>query len=223
MKKKFGAVIIDLDGTLVDTAPDFLVAVNYMLSFYKKNPVNIDEVRNLIGKGPEYLIRNILALYYEESSVEALLPEASKIYQDGYEKVNGKHSSLYPGVIDGLKILSNLQMKLVCLTNKPQQNAEALLEQTGLLGFFHQVYGGDAVPARKPSPLGILQICSELNLSPGQILIIGDSENDAQAARLAGAPVYLLPYGYNHGIPIDKVQSDGVMDNLLAVASSLDG
>lgn len=223
MNKKFDAIVVDLDGTLVDTAPDFLMAANHMLAFFGKSPVSIDIVRNLIGKGPEYLIKNILLLYYEEKVVEELLPEASKIYQDGYEKVNGKHSCLYPGVTDGLKILSQLQAKLVCLTNKPQRNAEILLEHTGLLGFFHQVYGGDVVPARKPSPLGILQICSELKLNPSQILIIGDSENDAQAAKLAGALVYLLPYGYNHGVPINTVPNDGIMDDLVAIASSLHG
>jgi len=104
--------------------------------------------------------------------------------------------------------------KLACLTNKPGAFAQALLRKKELDGFFGAVFGGDAFERRKPDPLPLLKTCEALGTLPARTLMIGDSSNDARAARAAGCPVVLVSYGYNHGEPVAAVDADGVIDRL---------
>jgi phosphoglycolate phosphatase len=121
---------------------------------------------------------------------------------------------VYPGVVEGLTALKARGLTLACLTNKPTAFALPLLRQKGLDGFFSVVFGGDAFERKKPDPLPLIKTCAALATAPAQTLMVGDSSNDARAARAAGCPVVLVSYGYNHGEPVAAVDADGVVDRL---------
>lgn len=212
------AAIIDLDGTMVDTAPDFHVAINRMRAELKLPPLDIETIKNFVGKGTENLMRRVLSVDFSAADVEVHFPRALASYVEQYHNINGVYSTLYPQVKEGLAILRSMGLRLACVTNKPIAFATPLLEKTGLLPFFEIVYGGDSLPKKKPDPAPLLQVCSDFNLAPHQVVAIGDSSNDAQAARSAGCRVLTVPYGYNHGQSIQEVDSDGIVPTLLDAA-----
>ncbi len=205
------AAIVDLDGTMVDTVGDFVVALSKVLAELGLPGVDRAFVVLTVGKGSEHLIRSTLA---HAGADAGLYEEAMTRYQHHYRAVNGQHSTVYPGVVEGLDRLSAQGLKLACLTNKPTAFALALLQDKGLAGYFSQVFGGDAFERRKPDPLPLLKTCEALASLPANTLMIGDSSNDAQAARAAGCPVVLVSYGYNHGQPVQAVDADAVIDRL---------
>ena len=213
------AVIIDLDGTMLDTAPDFLVAVNRMREEFSLAPLTLDCIKLFVGKGSENLIRRVLAVDFDALQVERQFDQALASYQRHYHAINGDHSSLYPGVHEGLQALQQKGLRLACVTNKPIAFARPLLEKTGLQPYFELVYGGDCLPQKKPHPLPLQQVCRDFGLQPHQVVAIGDSSNDAQAARAAGCRVLNVPYGYNHGQAIQEVDSDGIVDTLFDAAA----
>ena len=229
---RFDAAIIDLDGTLVDTLGDFVVALNLMLADLSLPPVERAVVGQLVGKGSEHLIRSVLTYVLKapetlmekaslainrEADVVRFFPEGWASYQRHYLAINGLHASVYPGALQGLQLLQDRGLKLACLTNKPTAFAVPLLKAKGLDGFFSQVFGGDAFERKKPDPLPLLKACEALGSRPDRTLMIGDSSNDARAARAAGCPVLLVTYGYNHGEPVHGVDADGFVDTLAAV------
>jgi len=205
------AVIVDLDGTLIDTLDDFVVALNRVLSELALAPVDRGFLERTIGKGSEHLVRSTLL---QVGADAALYPQAWALYQRHYLAVNGEHASVYPGVVEGLTALKARGLMLACLTNKPTAFALPLLRQKGLDGFFSVVFGGDAFERKKPDPLPLIKTCDALGTAPAQTLMVGDSSNDARAARAAGCPVVLVSYGYNHGEPVEAVDADGVIDRL---------
>jgi len=205
------AVIVDLDGTLIDTLDDFVVALNRVLSELALAPVDRGFLERTIGKGSEHLVRSTLL---QVGADAALYPQAWALYQRHYLAVNGEHASVYPGVVEGLTALKARGLMLACLTNKPTAFALPLLRQKGLDGFFSVVFGGDAFERKKPDPLPLIKTCDALGTAPAQTLMVGDSSNDARAARAAGCPVVLVSYGYNHGKPVEAVDADGVIDRL---------
>jgi len=223
----FSAAIVDLDGTMVDTLGDFEVALNLMLAELSLPLVNRAQVETRVGKGSENLIQSVLVLAgsaksaSEKEAITALFPTALASYQRHYLAVNGLHSQVYPGVIAGLKALQAQGLKLACLTNKPTAFALPLLKAKGLEGFFEVVFGGDAFERKKPDPMPLLKTCEVLGVAPKRTLMLGDSSNDAQAARSAGCPVVLVSYGYNHGEPVQAVDCDAVVDTLEDVVSAL--
>jgi phosphoglycolate phosphatase len=219
------AVIVDLDGTMVDTLDDFVLALNLMLADLPglaSARVARATVARLIGKGSEHLIHSVLAHVSQaavphglnEAQAQALYPEAWLSYQRHYLAINGQQAQVFPGVVAGLAALKARGLKLACLTNKPTEFALALLKAKGLDGFFELTFGGDAFERKKPDPLPLLKTCEALGCTPQRTLMIGDSSNDAQAARAAGCPVLLVTYGYNHGEPIHAVDADGFTDSL---------
>ena len=208
------AAIVDLDGTLVDTVGDFDVALNATLGEHGLPRVDRGFIERTVGKGSEHLIRCTLA---EVDADPDLYESAWQAYQRHYQSVNGLHSVVYPGVVEGLRRLVDAGWALACLTNKPGAFAKPLLAAKGLDGYFSQVFGGDAFARKKPDPLPLLQTCLALGSLPGRTLMIGDSSNDAQAARAAGCPVVLVSYGYNHGLPVAGVGADAVIDRLDAL------
>jgi phosphoglycolate phosphatase len=205
------AAIVDLDGTMVDTVGDFVVALSAVLAEFGLPGVDRAFVALTVGKGSEHLIRSTLA---HAGAGAGLYETAMTRYQHHYRAVNGQHSTVYPGVVEGLDRLAAQGLKLACLTNKPTAFALALLQDKGLAGYFSQVFGGDAFERRKPDPLPLLKTCEALASLPANTLMIGDSSNDAQAARAAGCPVVLVSYGYNHGQPVQAVDADAVIDRL---------
>ena len=212
------AAIIDLDGTMLHTAPDFLVAINAMRAELALAPIDIDVITRFVGKGTENLVRSVIGLDFAPDQVAARYAEALDAYVRHYTPINGKYSTVYDGVREGLALMQAQGLRLACVTNKPIAFALPLLEMTGLLPAFEVVYGGDSLPRKKPDPMPLLQVCADFSLAPHQVVAIGDSSNDAQAARAAGCRVLNVPYGYNHGQPIQSVDSDGIVDTLLEAA-----
>jgi len=215
------AAIVDLDGTMLDTAPDFLVATNAMRAELQLAPVKIDVITRFVGKGTENLVRSILSLDFAPEQVSMRYEQALGVYMRHYSAINGKYSTLYPGVAEGLRQMQALGLRLACVTNKPIAFALPLLETTGLLPAFEVVYGGDSLPRKKPDPMPLLQVCADFGLAPHKVVAIGDSSNDAEAARAAGCRVLNVPYGYNHGQSIHDVDSDGIVETLLDAARLL--
>jgi phosphoglycolate phosphatase len=208
------AAIVDLDGTMVDTLGDFVVALNAMLAELALPEVTPAFVERTVGKGSEHLVRCTLA---EVEADASRFGEAFAAYQKHYQTINGLHSAVYPGVVAGLERLRARGLKLACLTNKPGAFARPLLVAKGLDRFFSVVNGGDAFERKKPDPLPLLKTCASLGVPPSRTLMIGDSRNDAQAARAAGCPVALVSYGYNHGEPVHAVPADLLIDRLDAL------
>lgn len=212
------AVIVDLDGTMVDTAGDFQVAINRMRAEFDLPPLPVQTITDFVGKGSEHLVRSVLLLDWTASLVQERFESAMASYQRHYLAINGDYSSLYPGVLEGLNALQAKGLRLACVTNKPIAFAEPLLQKKGLRNFFELVYGGDSLPRKKPDPAPLLQVCEDFALKSNQVVAIGDSVNDALAARAAGCFVLHVPYGYNHGHAIQEVDSDGIVDTLLDAA-----
>ena len=212
------AVIVDLDGTMLHTVPDFELALNGMRAEFGLAPITEAIIEPMVGKGSEKLIRDVLALDFTLERIDAVFADAMASYQRHYLSINGEHSTLYPDVIEGLQALQALGLRLACVTNKPIAFATPLLAQKGLAPYFEIVYGGDSLPKKKPDPLPLLQVCSDVDLAPSQVVAIGDSSNDAEAARAAGCLVLTVPYGYNHGKPVQTINSDGIVDSLLEAA-----
>ncbi|MDE2121781.1 MAG: phosphoglycolate phosphatase [Betaproteobacteria bacterium] len=208
------AAIVDLDGTMVDTLGDFLVALRGMLGELGLGDVSPEQVAQRVGKGSEHLIAQVLRLHLEPSQADALHARALAIYQQHYTRVNGSHASVFPGVSEGLQRLRDAGLVLACVTNKPGAHARELLARKNLLEHFAQVAGGDAFERRKPDPLPLLRTCEALGVEPAQVLMIGDSRNDAEAAAAAGCPAALATYGYNHGEPIQDSRALVFFDRL---------
>jgi phosphoglycolate phosphatase len=215
------AAIIDLDGTMLDTAADFHVAVNRMRADLGLAPLAQDIIVNFVGKGTENLMRRVLAVDYDEDEAARRFQQALDSYTEHYLAINGDYSSLYPGVQEGLQAMKEKGLRLACVTNKPISFTLPLLDKKGLRSFFEVVYGGDSLPRKKPDPLPLLQVCRDFGLQPAQVVAIGDSSNDAQAARAAGCRVLNVPYGYNHGESIHDVDSDGIVQTLLEAAQQI--
>ncbi len=212
------AAIIDLDGTMLDTVPDFELALNGMRADLGLAPITQETIKPLVGKGSEKLVRDVLSLDHDAAQVERLYEQAMASYQRHYLAINGERSCLFEGVIEGLRAMREQGLRLACVTNKPIAFTVPLLAQKGLASFFEIVYGGDSLARKKPDPLPLTQVCADFDLPPSQVVAIGDSSNDAQAARAAGCFVLTVPYGYNHGRPVQEVNSDGIVDSLLDAA-----
>ncbi len=215
------AAIIDLDGTMVHTAPDFQVAINRMRADLGLAPLPIETIIEFVGKGSENLMRRVLAVDFDADEVERRFADALAGYQKHYLEINGDHSTVYEGVHEGLAAMKAQGLRLACVTNKPIAFARPLLEKTGLAAYFELVYGGDSLPAKKPDPLPMLTVCRDFALEPSQVVAIGDSSNDAEAARAAGCKSLTVPYGYNHGKPVQSIDSDGIVGTLLVAAQLL--
>lgn len=210
----FDAAIVDLDGTLVDTLPDFDVALNAMLRELALPPIAPQAIAGMIGRGSEHLVRAVLA---HAGAPASRYDEAWEAYWRHYLAVNGRHARVYPGAREGIAALRDAGLQLACLTNKPGDFARPLLDRTGLAPFFRFVFGGEAFERKKPDPLPLVRTCEALGASPSRTLMIGDSSNDAQAARAAGCAVVLVTYGYNHGEPVAAVDADGFVDSIAQV------
>ncbi|MBH2043107.1 MAG: phosphoglycolate phosphatase [Comamonadaceae bacterium] len=215
------AAIIDLDGTMVDTLGDFAEALNRMLRDLALPAIAAPAIEQMVGKGSEHLLRSVLHHVLAQADktpaaveIEALYTRAWPSYQQHYLSINGDYAHVYPGVVAGLQALRDAGLRLACLTNKPTSFAVPLLRAKGLDGYFEQVFGGDSFDRKKPDPLPLLKTCEALQTDPARTLMVGDSSNDAQAARAAGCPVVLVTYGYNHGLPVQAVDADGYVQSL---------
>lgn len=213
------AAIIDLDGTMVDTADDFAAALNGVLRGLDLALITRGEVMLYIGKGTERLIRDVLASRLTQEQAEAHYDRAYADYFHHYAAINGHHSHLYPDVASGLQAMRALGVRLACVTNKPERFARDLLAHYALTPYFDAIVGGDTVARKKPDPMPMLHACSLLGVTPEQTVAIGDSGNDVAAARAANMASLTVPYGYNHGEPVQNLPTDAIVGTLLEAAT----
>lgn len=208
------AVMIDLDGTLLDTIPDLAVAANMMLAELGRPALDEALIRTFVGKGIPRLVERSLAGSLDGTVDAGLFKTALPVYERCYAEVNGRHTVLYPGVIAGLERMREQGFPLACVTNKSARFTLPLLEHMKLSAYFSVVVAGDTLPKKKPDPLPLLHACSKFGIAASAMLMIGDSLNDAQAARAAGCPVFCVPYGYNEGRDVRELDIDAIVESL---------
>jgi phosphoglycolate phosphatase len=207
--------MIDLDGTLADTIPDLAEAANRMLRELGRPGLEPGLVRTFVGKGIPKLVECALAGTLEGRVDSGLLARALPIYERCYAEVNGRHTVVFPGVREGLRKLRDMQLRLACVTNKAERFTRALLEQLELARCFEQVIAGDTLPQKKPDPQPLLHACRGFGIAPGDMLMIGDSAYDVEAARAAGCPVFCVDYGYNEGRDVRELDVDAIVASLI--------
>ena len=212
------AVAFDLDGTLLDTVHDLAAAVNLLLVELGHAPLHTVTVRDLVGKRMANLVRKAVLRARgrapDDAELAALLPR----YQAHYENVLGRETEAYPGLMETLIRLQDEGFRMAVVTNKATRFVRPHLDKAGILRFFDAIVGGDDAHAKKPDPAPIVMAAQRLGVPVSRMLMVGDSVNDAQAARAAGCPVVLLPHGYNEGEPVQRLDCDGIVPSLAAVA-----
>lgn len=221
MRQLFGGqdpqlVLFDLDGTLVDSVPDLARAVDRMLLVLDRPAAGVERVRQWVGNGAPMLVQRALAgrLEVAEPAASALFDQAYALFLHYYGEALAEQSLLYPGVIDCLEGMKARGIALGIATNKPMRFTMPVLEGLGIARFFEVVLGGDSLPTRKPDPAMLLSAIEQCATRPSRTLMVGDSSNDVKAARAAGCPVAAVPYGYNHGEPIEDSAPDLLVQRL---------
>ena len=187
--------IFDLDGTLVDTAPDFKNSINYMLNELNESEVSLKEIRNWVGYGARELIRRTVVdknIPHDEQRIEEML----KIFLLHYTHNIDDDSVLFNNVRNILEFLKDNGIKLAVCTNKMERLSNILLEKLNVLHMFDYLVGGDSLSKSKPDPFPLLNICEKLNTEISDSVMIGDSVTDLNAGKGAGMPVVLVSYGY---------------------------
>jgi phosphoglycolate phosphatase len=208
-------VVIDLDGTLLHTAPDLAEAANRMLAEMALPAIEETLIKTYIGNGVSRLIKRVLTRSMDNEPEATLFERALPIYEKHYLAVVSRESRPFPGVVEGLEVLKKAGYRLACITNKAEKFTVPLLKDTGLHEYFEMILSGDTLPKRKPDPMPLLHACQEFGITPDKMLLIGDSLNDTQAARAAGCHVFCVPYGYNRGRHVNELDLDAVVDSVL--------
>jgi len=216
------AILFDLDGTLVDTAPDIAAAVDATLRELERPTLDDAQVRSFIGRGVDVLLHRALTRERDGRAEADEHAHARERFLEHYAAHNGRTAKLYPGVREGIDHAHRLGLAMCCVTNKLQNFSEALLALTGLDRDFAFVQGGDALPKTKPDPLPLLHAAERLGFAPGECLMVGDSSNDAHAARAAGMPVVLVGYGYSEDVPVGEIDCDAIVMSIADVVAALD-
>ncbi len=212
------AVVIDLDGTLLDTAPDLAHAAELMMVELGRSCPSQDTIATYIGNGVSRLVKRVLTGEMDAEPDAALFEKAIAAYQKHYGANVSRESRPFPGVVDGLEAFKAMGLHVACITNKAAQFTHPLLKDTGLFDYFELILSGDTLPRRKPDPLPLLHACEVFKVKPVELLLIGDSLNDTQAARAAGSPVFCVHYGYNRGRPVAELDLDAVVPSLADAA-----
>ena len=209
------AIVIDLDGTLLHTAPELAEAANRMLRDMGRPAVSQDLLMSYIGNGISWLVKRALTGDMHAEPDAALYDKALPVFEKHYTELL-LQSKPFAGVAQGLDAMKAAGFKLGCITNKVARYTEPLLKGIGLAHYFDIVLSGDTLPEKKPHPLPLLHSAKFFGVPVEKLLLIGDSLNDAVAARAAGCPVFCVPYGYNHGEPVDGLDLDAVIADLPA-------
>lgn len=216
-------ILIDLDGTLIDTVPDLAYAVDVMMERIGMPTRGEPSVRHWIGNGAERLVRRALINAVDGEPDEALFRKAYPIFLEVYEENVCAHSRPYPGVVAGIAALKTAGYPLGCVTNKPARFTEPLLDALGLSPNFDVIISGDTLPRQKPDPAPLLHAAEFFKVRPEEALMVGDSINDVKAARAAGFSVVCVTYGYNHGHDIRDAHPDAVIDSLEELPALIGG
>ena len=215
---RVAAVLFDLDGTLVHTAPDLADAVNRSLDTLGLPRRGDAEIAGWIGNGTPRLVKRALTGTMDGEPEPPLFARAHELFARHYAERVAERSRVYPGVAEGLALLGAAGVPLAVVTNKPHAFTVALLETLALAPFFGAVVSGDRVARQKPDPLPLLDACRLLGAPPARALTVGDSASDVRAARAAGMPVVCVSYGYNHGADVRALEPDAVVDSIVEVA-----
>lgn len=210
------AVVIDLDGTLLDTAPDLAYAATLMMADLGLVAPPLEVLRTYIGNGVSRLVKRVLTGDMSAEPDAELFARAYALYEQHYRTHVARESRPFPGVVEGLQSLRERGFRLACITNKVETFTLPLLSATHLLDYFELVLSGDSLPKRKPDPLPLLHACAHFGIQPAELLLIGDSLNDTQAARAAHCHVFCVPYGYNRGQPVAELHPDAVVSSIAA-------
>ncbi len=209
-----GMILIDLDGTLVDSVPDLAYCVDVMMVRLGRPPHGETAVRDWVGNGVERLVRRALVGQLEGEPSDADFARAYPIFLELYAANTSERSFLYPGVREGLDWLRAQGYPLGCVTNKAAQFTEPLLKDLGIYDHFGLVVSGDSLPRKKPDPMPLLHAAAHFGVEPADALMVGDSVSDVKAARAAGFGIVCVSYGYNHGQDIRTAHPDAVIDSL---------
>lgn len=213
------AVMFDLDGTLIHTAPEIAAAINLALTDLSLPVLSLAQIEEYIGEGAQALIRRSVTA--SVTADDALLERAQALFFEHYAKTVTL-SRPYPKVLEGLTSLKQKGLRLACVTNKPERFTLPLLEASGLMPFFELVVAGDTLANKKPNPIQLQHICAEFKVLEAQAMLVGDSLTDVKAAHAAGCYIVTVPYGYNQGKPIDDSQVDAHIDDLTEVLALID-
>lgn len=207
------SITIDLDGTLLDTVPDLAAAANGMLRELGRAEYPIDTISTFIGRGIPKLVERCLP-----DLDAAAVARAQDIFRRHYAIENGRRSQLFPGVLAGLQAFRDAGLRMAVITNKAAAFTEPLLVATRLAPWFEFAVSGDSLPQKKPHPMQLLHACERMGMAPAENLHIGDSRHDAVAARAAGCPVFIVPYGYNEGEDVQEIDCDAIVTSLAEAA-----
>jgi len=214
-------VLIDVDGTLVDSVPDLAFCVDEMMQQLGMSAHGESAVREWVGNGVERLVRRALVGQLDGEPDDALFEKAYPIFLELYAENTSKRSELYPGVREGLDYLKASGLKLGCVTNKAACFTEPLLQDLGIFDEFAIVVSGDTLAKKKPDPLPLLHAAEFFDVAPENALMLGDSVSDVKAARAAGFQIICMTYGYNHGVDIRDSSPDAVIDSMAELPSLL--
>lgn len=210
-------ILIDLDGTLVDSVPDLAYCVDEMMRQLGRKPHGEQCVRDWVGNGVERLVQRALVGALDGEPAAAEFQRAYPIFLRLYADNTSKRSVLYPGIREGIEMLRHAGYKLGCVTNKAAQFTEPLLKNLGMYDKFSIVVSGDTLARKKPDPAPLLHAAAFFGCQPGNALMVGDSVSDVKAARAAGFQIVCMSYGYNHGVDIRQADPDAVIDSLVDI------
>jgi phosphoglycolate phosphatase len=214
-------VLIDVDGTLVDSVPDLAFCVDEMMRRLGRAPHGEAAVRNWVGNGVERLVRRALIGRLDGEPDAAEFEQAYPVFLSLYAENTSQRSTLYPGVLEGLDYLAAGGYPIGCVTNKAAQFTLPLLTDLGIRERFGIVISGDTLPVKKPDPGPLLHAAEHFGVSPADALMIGDSKSDVAAARAAGFQIVCMSYGYNHGEDIRDYAPDAVIDSMAELAEMI--
>ena len=220
--RKPAMILIDVDGTLVDSVPDLAFCVDEMMKALGREACGEARVRDWVGNGVERLVRRALTGTLKGEPDEADFERAYPIFLELYAENTSKRSCLYPGIREGLDWLKAKNYRLGCVTNKAARFTEPLLKDLGIYGDFSVVISGDTLTKKKPDPAPLLHAAELLGCQPADALMIGDSVSDVAAARAAGFRIVCMSYGYNHGVDIREAAPDAVIDTLAEIIPILE-
>lgn len=210
-------VLIDVDGTLVDSVPDLAFCVDEMQKQLGLPPRGEASVRHWVGNGVERLVQRALINQLDGMPEEAIYQQALPIFRQLYSENTSKRSCLYPGVSEALEFLRSTGVKIGCVTNKASEFTLPILRDLAIADYFELVICGDMVARKKPDPMPLLQAAEQLAVKPAQSLMLGDSMSDVKAARAAGFAIICMSYGYNHGEDIHASEPDAVVDSMAEI------
>jgi phosphoglycolate phosphatase len=219
--RKPGMILIDVDGTLVDSVPDLAYCVDEMMRRLGRPLHGEEKVRNWVGNGVERLVRRALVGQLDGEPSDKDFVRALPIFLELYAENTSQRSCLYPGVREGLDYMKSQGYLLGCVTNKAAQFTIPLLKDLGIHDEFGIVVSGDTLAVKKPDPQPLLHAARQLGVDAADSLMLGDSKSDVTAARAAGFQIVCMSYGYNHGEDIRDYSPDAVIDSMAELPSLL--